>query len=450
MTTTEVKSKIAEATEQEWFKTIVANFNFAVGEQMSFRGVSAIYEFVNQQVEGWNKITNLPTELQQNITYFTTIRDVIANFTSSYFQQNVNNLNSFWQNQVANPINNLKPKQANVYNSQQQKIVNQPILPYNIPQVDFLLKVYQETPKYFQGAFHFLLRTNQNYQTNIAQPDFFYGAILAYEFLLKDHTEITERRNTEKSSISKIRNDFQKYLSESESQIVEHIKKTNDSYTEYTHKIDELKDEKERLFSEWFVNTKNEQWQNWFENTKNEQWQKWFDPTIKKIAELENTYKEKLKLEEPAKYWSERAQKLKKQAWWVLGAFVFLIIIVCTVLCYVLVNTPKDLLENLFKGNIGGAIKWAIVFTTLISFFAYAIRAVSKVMFSSFHLARDCEERHTLTYFYLSLLKDSKVADSERQLIMQSLFSRADTGLLKEDSSPTMPNDYMSKIIPNK
>jgi len=64
-------------------------------------------------------------------------------------------------------------------------------------------------------------------------------------------------------------------------------------------------------------------------------------------------------------------------------------------------------------------------------------------MFSSFHLARDCEERHTLTYFYLSLLKDSKVENSDRPLIMQSLFSRADTGLLKEDSAPTMPNDVM-------
>jgi hypothetical protein len=30
---------------------------------------------------------------------------------------------------------------------------------------------------------------------------------------------------------------------------------------------------------------------------------------------------------------------------------------------------------------------------------------------------------------------------------MQSLFSRADTGLLKDDSSPTMPNDITGKIF---
>ena len=68
-------------------------------------------------------------------------------------------------------------------------------------------------------------------------------------------------------------------------------------------------------------------------------------------------------------------------------------------------------------------------------------------MLSSFHLARDAEERHTLTFFYLALLKDTEVKDKDRELILQSLFSRADTGLLKEDSSPTMPNDILSKII---
>lgn len=68
-------------------------------------------------------------------------------------------------------------------------------------------------------------------------------------------------------------------------------------------------------------------------------------------------------------------------------------------------------------------------------------------MFSCFHLARDSQEKHTLTYFYLSLLKDSNVDKEEKQLIMQSLFARAETWLLKEDSSPSMPNDLVSKLL---
>jgi len=86
---------------------------------------------------------------------------------------------------------------------------------------------------------------------------------------------------------------------------------------------------------------------------------------------------------------------------------------------------------------------------TLISLIAFGVRAITKVMFSSFHLARDAEERHTLTFFYLSLLqeKDSKINDEDRKLILQSLFSRAETGLLKDDSGPTMPNDFIGKIM---
>jgi len=51
-----------------------------------------------------------------------------------------------------------------------------------------------------------------------------------------------------------------------------------------------------------------------------------------------------------------------------------------------------------------------------------------KAMFSSFHLARDAEEREHLTFVYLALINDSKIEKEDRQLIMQSLFSRADTG----------------------
>jgi len=68
-------------------------------------------------------------------------------------------------------------------------------------------------------------------------------------------------------------------------------------------------------------------------------------------------------------------------------------------------------------------------------------------MFSSFHLSRDCQERHTLTYFYLALLKENEIAPEEKQLIIQSLFSRSDTGLLKDDGSPSMPNDFAGKLI---
>jgi hypothetical protein len=417
MTNSELKHKIAEAADIEWYKNVKETFNFHyVDFVQQITGVSAIYEFVNQQISGWDKYSDsLPGEFKQSKTYFVNIKNQIIQFVNSYNNQTGNNLNSYWQN-VRNQINNLNSKP----------------LPYNVPQTEFLLKVYKETPNYYQGAYHFVLGTN-NY--NVNNRDNLYGALLAYEFTLKDHTQIVERRKVEQNSISKIRSDFQKYLNESETELLEHLKKSNNSYQEYVKKIDDLVSEKNIAFNDWF------------ENTKNEEWQKWYQPSVKKIAELEETYKEKLKLEEPAKFWSERALKLKKQGWISVAIIVALVLIVSWSLGEILWKTPEQLYSSWFGDDKSAAIRWSIVYVTLISFIAYCIRALTKVMFSSFHLARDCEERYTLTYFYLSLLKDSKVDEKDRQLIMQSLFSRAETGLLKDDSSPTMPSDAISKII---
>lgn len=69
-------------------------------------------------------------------------------------------------------------------------------------------------------------------------------------------------------------------------------------------------------------------------------------------------------------------------------------------------------------------------------------------MFSNFHLARDAEEREKLTYMYLALISNGEFNEEERKIVLQSLFSRSDTGLLKEDSSPTMPgiNTFIDKM----
>lgn len=416
MTNTEFKKKIAESTEPEWFKNISVTFNFSyVNVNQQITGLTAIYEYVNQQIEGWNRVdVTLPRELENSKTYFNQLKNSIIQFVNSYYNQIANNLTGYWRN-IQNGFSNTN---------------NFP-LPYNIPESEFLIKVHKESPRYFQGAYIFLIGNN----FNINNKDSFFGALLAYEFSQKDNSEIVERRNSERSSISKIRNEFQKYLTESESVVVDHIKNANEKYEEFIKKIDDLKSEKDTLFNTWFDDIKNTQWQNWY------------DPTTKRVKDLEDTYREKLKFEEPAKYWSERAGKLKTQGWIALSLIILLVGITCWSLGKILWAVPEQVYVSWFGDDKSAAIRWSIIYITLISFIAYAIRALTKFMFSSFHLARDCEERHTLTYFYLSLLKDSNVDEKDRQLIMQSLFSRAETGLLKDDSSPTMPSDAIGKII---
>jgi hypothetical protein len=371
---------------------------------------------VNQQIKGWDNLTeNLPNELLASKKHFESIENQLISFIDSYgSQENESNLESYFRNAKSQIQNNTATN-----------------FTFDCPETEFLIEVYKDHSESFIGAYTYL---TGNLNQNINVKDNFNGYLLAYEFTLKDSTTITERRNKEKSSLSRLRTNFENSLPKLESELVEHLKNSTEKYEEYLKTIDAFKEDKEKTYSDWFINTKGD-----FENFSNK--------SDNRLEELENTYKEKLKLEEPAKYWSERAVKLKKQGWIALAVLVGLVLIVVISLGKLLWTTPEQIYESFFDGDKSAAIRWSIIYVTFISFMAFAIRAVTKVMFSSFHLARDCEERHTLTYFYLSLLKDSTVDKEDKQLIMQALFSRAETGLLKDDSSPTMPNDIVGKFM---
>lgn len=417
MTQTEFRKKLSQTANTDWFNSVEFSLRYThLNLSYEFKGFGHLHKFVNQQIKGWDKLTeNLPNELLASKKHFESIEIQLISFIDSYgSQENESILESYFRNAKNQIQNNTATN-----------------FTFDCPETEFLIEVYKNHSESFIGAYTYLIG---NLNQNINVKDNFNGYLLAYEFTLKDSTAITERRNKEKSSLSRLRTNFENSLPKLESELVEHLKNSTEKYEEYLKIIDAFKEDKEKTYSDWFINTKGD-----FENFSNK--------SDNRLEELENTYKEKLKLEEPAKYWSERAVKLKKQGWIALAVLVGLVLIVVISLGKLLWTTPEQIYESFFDGDKSAAIRWSIIYVTFISFMAFAIKAVTKVMFSSFHLARDCEERHTLTYFYLSLLKDSTVDKEDKQLIMQALFSRAETGLLKDDSSPTMPNDIVGKFM---
>lgn len=99
-------------------------------------------------------------------------------------------------------------------------------------------------------------------------------------------------------------------------------------------------------------------------------------------------------------------------------------------------NPP--LVFNDTKVTLSG-IKGAVLIGAGISMMICLINLFVRLCISSFHLARDARERYQLTYVFLALIKDQAIKPTDRQLILSSLFSRADTGLLKGDAGPTIP-----------
>ncbi|ANW96075.1 hypothetical protein AXE80_07195 [Wenyingzhuangia fucanilytica] len=417
MKLSEFRTKLSQTANTHWFNEVTFNINYNhLDLNYDFKGLGNLYSYIIKQISGWEKKSNkLPTELSKSLEYFKFVQTRLITF-----------INTFASEEKANSLD------AN-FRSTSQQILNRSkeIFPFEAPETNFLINIHEEHPNYFKGAYTYLIG---NLNENISIKQNFNGYLLAYEFSLKDTTKITERRNKEKSSLSRLRNEFENSIPELNNQLVEHLKESTEKYKEFGENLELFKADKEKTYSDWFINTKGD-----FENFNNE--------SSNRLKELEDTYKEKLKLEEPAKYWSERAIKLKKQGWIALAVVVVLVLIVVYSLGQILWSAPEQIYESFFNGDRSAAIRWSIVYITLISFMAFSIKAITKVMFSSFHLARDCEERHTLTYFYLSLLKDSTVEKEDKKLIMQALFSRAETGLLKDDSSPTMPNDIIGRVL---
>ena len=67
---------------------------------------------------------------------------------------------------------------------------------------------------------------------------------------------------------------------------------------------------------------------------------------------------------------------------------------------------------------------------------------------SSKHLMEEYKQKYSLTYFYLSLVNNGNIEDEKsRNIILTSLFTKADTGLLKNDNSNDLEKTLLSQLI---
>lgn len=154
------------------------------------------------------------------------------------------------------------------------------------------------------------------------------------------------------------------------------------------------------------------------------------------LNDLKKIYEEDLRYSPSVKYWQDAGKDYKAQGnRWV---DYLIITLVAGLICFTI------LFDTWLGGQAIGVeldtIQGVILFGTVLAIFAFLVRTLSRLTFSSYHLMRDAGERELLTNLYLSLINDNKIDESSRDIILQALFSRTETGLLTGDSSPTMPN----------
>ncbi|WP_289064185.1 DUF6161 domain-containing protein [uncultured Zobellia sp.] len=418
MNVTEIRKLIRASEFKAWYNTLSIHLEFPyAGSEFSIQGFDSIYQFFQKQLEFFENNEPLPEILKPSKRYFNHCIRHIETFVNNNLVRQRSNREVDWSN--------LKKECQNNGNNSERYFNKESAT------TDFLLKLDSEYKGASRGAYDFL--TNQNFKYNNSDKNYFIGWQRAYEFFTQD-ADLIKRRNNERQTLSRIRSEYIKNLEQNDKNVNDHIAEKENEYFEKEKSISRL------------IRKKNSQYETWKSDSQDE-FSSFLTASDKAFKDLEAIYKEKLKLEAPAKYWNDRAVKLKDEGQnWLIGLIVCSIIAIVslgTVLYFISDGTIKDLFST-----SASAIRWSIVFITFVSFLAFAIRIFSKLTFSSYHLVRDAEEREQLAYVFLALKKEKNIDPTEQHLIMQSLFSRADSGLLKDDASPTMPGGSMiEKII---
>lgn len=201
-----------------------------------------------------------------------------------------------------------------------------------------------------------------------------------------------------------------------------------------------------------FINYMSEQKENynkWFENTSDK-----MDNFIlnhsNELSNLERTYEEKLKIEKPAEFMLEQANKYKNSFYWWCLAIVVLSIFLLILLA--LIVSPKisfnDKLITISVLSKDVPVYSSIILLAMISLVVYILRIFIKMAISSKHLMEEYKQKYSLTYFYLSLINSGNIQDEKTQnIILTSLFTKADTGLIKNDGSNEFDKTILSLLI---
>lgn len=388
------------------------------GAKYEFTSLDALVEFLENESNEWGKIAQeLPQHLQQSkfgqaFSPVHSLYSIIAR-VRKLLSENAAELD------IINAWNGFLEQRTNSFADPSRS--NSSWISITNPAAEAWRLATQHSVHASNAFFNFMCLKSIE---SLRSSEHLLGALLAYEFQMQGHSAITQKRQAEESSFEQLRSQ----LLQRKNQLIEEIAQIQTDH------------------SEWFGQTST-QWsasqqerQSAFESQSQSQ-QKQFTQLMQeknqKMAELEHTYQEKLRLQGPAQYWKTRAKTLQTQGRW-FAAILALVIAASTGLLsaffYQWINNGKPLPIGLHS------LQGALLFASIASLIAYAIKTLARLTFSSFHLQRDSEERVELTHLYLALNAEADVDADSRQILYQALFCRSETGLLHKEQGPTMPS----------
>ncbi len=227
---------------------------------------------------------------------------------------------------------------------------------------------------------------------------------------LKYEDGITSNIDSEKASLESLKDEWDEKLSTIETNFTS----TNDNVNSVKSEIDQ-----------YFIEKKVE-----FDTFKSERAEE-FDAIIK-------TYDDKLALQAPVNYWNSKSTG----NYWIAGGLGVIFFLAIWIILVNFEPLAKDVAQGIIDKNYYPMIQ----FTSLAVITIWLLRIIVKIFYSKLHLAEEAREKEMFIKTYLSMLRETEGIkdESDRHLILQSIFAPSKNGLIKDD---TVPLNVIEKII---
>lgn len=172
------------------------------------------------------------------------------------------------------------------------------------------------------------------------------------------------------------------------------------------------------------------------------------DTAISDLRATELLYKEHMRLKGPVEYWSLKATEHRA------AARTYRLILMCfsgaagAALVLALYFIASHAIEIATKDKPPAVylvlVTLGVVMSTIVF---WAARILTRLFLSEHHLAIDAEERAIMTQTYLALTAVGQATESERALVLGSLFRPTADGIVKDDAAPDIsPASLLSKL----
>jgi len=147
-------------------------------------------------------------------------------------------------------------------------------------------------------------------------------------------------------------------------------------------------------------------------------------------------------LEAPIVFWEKQSKQYRKSSEQLIAVSigVSLLILVCG---WWLLHIGVQDLQKFSNTQI---IPVYFIPIALISLLIYILRTVINIAVSSRHVSIEYAQKAALTGYYLSMIRDGKISDTEKQYVFPALFAKIDTGLSKSKSDSDMSEAIIAML----